>query len=261
MASPFAFGEVMAEFPALPLFTDALIADTEHLTNEEFGAYIRLLMIIWRNANCRIPADAEWHMRRLRVNELEYKRLYEPLIKEFFKSDGNFVTQKRLIKEFEYLRSTRTKQSVRAKGRWNKEKAPSGGTAPNPTPPTETKPVDFKKVIFDEGLRWICAQGDRTPPSTRALIGKWIRDYGEAAVSGAIIAAQKASAVNPVAFIEKVLKESKNGKSIGNSARSGGQSKSERFKQALVDDTLAEIGADERRGGEEDSGKPIGRLL
>lgn len=32
----------MAEFPALPLWTDAYIGDTAHLTNEEHGVYLRL---------------------------------------------------------------------------------------------------------------------------------------------------------------------------------------------------------------------------
>lgn len=209
----------MAEFPALPLFTDALIADTEHLTNEEFGAYIRLLIIIWRNANCQIPADAEWHMRRLKVNSQEYSRLYKPLLQEFFTSTGNYISQKRLMREFEYLRKNRATKSDNAKKRWSKEKPASSRKQPDPTPP----PVDFKKVIFDEGLRWISTQAGRTPTTMRSLMGKWVRDYGEAAVAGAIMAAQKASAVDPISFIEKVLRESKNGKiGAGNATGSGG---------------------------------------
>src|SRR5574343_1632377 len=157
----------MAEFPALPLFTDALLADTEHLENEEFGAYIRLLILIWRNANCQIPADPSWQMRRLRTNEQEYNRLYKPLVKEFLKTDGNYVTQKRLRKGREYLRGQRVKQSDNAKKRWNNKKGSSGGSAPHPTPPQHDKAVDFKKVIFDEGLRWLSDQAKRPPTSMR----------------------------------------------------------------------------------------------
>ena len=260
----------MAEFPALPLFTDALIADTEHLTNEEFGAYVRLLMVIWRNANCQIPADAEWHMRRLRVNQQEYSRLYQPLIKEFLKSDGNFISQKRLQKEFSYLRETRGKQSANAKSRWNKQKPVSGGTPPHPTPPHPTppltdinvgQPVDFKKVIFDEGLRWISTQAGRTPTTMRGLLGKWCKQYGDAAVAGVLVRAQTFSPVEPISFVEKMLKEEANAKS-GNARGSGGAaSKSERFKQAIIATTLADIEADGRPGGEEKAGKPPGLLL
>jgi hypothetical protein len=45
----------------------------------------------------------------------------------------------------------------------------------------------------------------------RSLIGKWRRDYGQAEVANAITAAQLASAVEPVAYIEKTLRRTKSG--------------------------------------------------
>ena len=138
----------MAEFPALPLFTDALVADTAHLSDEEFGAYMRLLILEWRTAGCKLPADANWHMRRLGIDSGKYSRLHAPLISEFFQTDGNHVFQKRMMKEFAYLREQSQKQSERAKLRWNKEKGlcrsdAASGNAPHPTPPkvsSEGKP-------------------------------------------------------------------------------------------------------------------------
>jgi uncharacterized protein YdaU (DUF1376 family) len=132
----------VAEFPALPLFTDALLADTGHLTEEEFGAYMRLLILEWRTAGCKLPADAAWHMRRLGCDESKYKRLFEPLLGEFFGRDGNFIYQKRLLKEFTYLRNQSQNQSARAKARWNKKKTScrsdaASGNAPHPTPPLD----------------------------------------------------------------------------------------------------------------------------
>jgi uncharacterized protein YdaU (DUF1376 family) len=46
----------MAELPHLPIHTDALIADTTHMTAEVFGAYVRLLMAMWRHMESRTPA-------------------------------------------------------------------------------------------------------------------------------------------------------------------------------------------------------------
>lgn len=135
----------MAEFPALPIFTDALIADTGHLSDEEFGAYMRLLMLVWRSPGCRIPNDDDWIKRRLCRDEVEYRRVSRPILHEFFESSGNWWTQKRLKKEFEYLREQSQKQSARAKSRWNKDSDScrgnaASGNAPTPTP-TPTKNI------------------------------------------------------------------------------------------------------------------------
>jgi uncharacterized protein YdaU (DUF1376 family) len=132
----------MAEFPALPLFTDAIIADTNHLTNEEFGAYMRILMLVWRSPDCKIPAADAWIMRKMCANDSKFKDLIKPLISEFLQHDrgGNWLTQKRLSKEFEFVKKQREKNSVSAKSRWNKEKDPCERNAPTPTPtPTPIK--------------------------------------------------------------------------------------------------------------------------
>jgi len=134
----------VAEFPSLPLFTDSLIADTGHLTNEEFGAYMRLMVLTWRNPGCRIPNDDMWVMRRVGCNQSDYNRLYKPLLDEFFKTTGNWLFQKRLKKEFSHIKKYRKRQSDNAKLRWNKEKEPShrnaqSGNAPNPTQPIVKK--------------------------------------------------------------------------------------------------------------------------
>lgn len=136
----------MANFPALPLWTDAYLADTAHLSDAENGLYIRLLILIWRSPKCRIPNDDSWLSRRF--SDVGAVRA---LIKEFCFCDGNWIKQKRLFREWKYVNTKRLKQSVKAKSRWEKEKDLYHGNAPTPTPiPTpieeENKIVSFNEV-------------------------------------------------------------------------------------------------------------------
>lgn len=115
----------MAEFPSLPLFTDALIADTNHLSHEEFGLYMRVLILMWRTPGCRIPNDKNWIEKRLAYAAAgplfsNYNKIEETL-SEFCQCDGNWWTQKRLSKEYEYVKNQRVSQSEKAKKRWNSE--------------------------------------------------------------------------------------------------------------------------------------------
>ncbi|ACL63205.1 DUF1376 domain-containing protein [Methylobacterium nodulans] len=48
----------MSAYPSLPLFTDAFIADTGHLSAAETGAYLMLLMVAWRSPGCSLPVLA-----------------------------------------------------------------------------------------------------------------------------------------------------------------------------------------------------------
>lgn len=97
----------MARFPHLPLFTDAYMADTLHLTHEEHGLYLMLLMTIWRSPDCKIPNDLEWVKRRLRATDQQMENLVKNLLDEFFTTTGNHITQKRLKEEYEYVRKNR----------------------------------------------------------------------------------------------------------------------------------------------------------
>ena len=142
----------MAKFAALPIFTDALLADTGHLTHDEFGRYMRLLIITWRTPECVIPNDPEWLSKRLQLSPLEYGEKIKPLILEFFTpcEDDAKLMQKRLRKEYDYVISKSEAGRVAAEKRWEKEKAIENKRktpmrngcetdAPTPTPtPTPT---------------------------------------------------------------------------------------------------------------------------
>ena len=131
----------MAEFAALPLFTDSWVADTAHLSRLERGIYMDLLVLMWRSPECRVPNDPTWIARRLRLDQQE-QSILKNVTAEFCFSDGNWLMQKRLRREYLFVAKKRDAQSVKAKSRWNKEKDLSRGNAPSPTPtPTPTPTI------------------------------------------------------------------------------------------------------------------------
>jgi uncharacterized protein YdaU (DUF1376 family) len=215
----------MAEFAAIPLFTDSWIADTGHLTRSERGLYMDMLILIWRSPECRIPNDLAWVARRLRVDADEMKTL-ESLVAEFLSTTGNWLTQKRLKREWNYTFEKRKKNIESAKSRWGNKKVSSERNAtdsgsgnanampphPHPHPQySEDKssgadaPVDPVKVMFDSGRALLVAAG-KSPDAAGKILGKWRGDFGVEAVIAALGQAQREGAIDPVAFIEGCLR-------------------------------------------------------
>lgn len=85
----------MAEFPALPLFTDAYLADTRHLTAEEHGAYLLLLMCAWRTRGCALKDCDQTLARTVGVTRARWRKI-KPVLMEFFTVDGGLWQQKKL---------------------------------------------------------------------------------------------------------------------------------------------------------------------
>lgn len=150
----------MAEFPALPLFTDAITADCSHLTDEEFGRYVRLLILMWRSPGCRIPEDTHWICKRLRVDALAYAQHVQPILQEFCTADAGWWTQKRLLKEYQYVQALTEKRRKAAATRWGKSDAvdnkrkktmqvdkQSTSTADAPTPTPTPTDIDNTNVL------------------------------------------------------------------------------------------------------------------
>ncbi len=148
----------MAELPYMPLWTDAYLSDTDHLSFEEHGIYLKLLMLIWRTPGCQLPNDEGWICRRLRVSTTQFNELVKPLMEEFLDNTGNHITSRRLQHEFDESKKRSRKQSVRAKSRWNKDKGVCHGNASpayatddkQDTPPPQDNPPQKKTVSSNQ---------------------------------------------------------------------------------------------------------------
>jgi uncharacterized protein YdaU (DUF1376 family) len=124
----------MANFPALPLWTDAYLADTLHLTAEQHGFYLLLLMVMWRTPNCSVPNCDKFLKDTLHIDDDKLAAIVRPLILEFCKTNGNWIYQKRLKREKNHVRQTAKNRSVSAKLRWHNNKKSTVAYAPTPTP-------------------------------------------------------------------------------------------------------------------------------
>ncbi|MBL4838966.1 MAG: DUF1376 domain-containing protein [Kordiimonadaceae bacterium] len=91
---------MLAEFPSLPLFTDAYLADTLHLTTEEHGAYLLLLMCAWRTRGCSLRDDDKMLARIAGVSLSKWRRMRPGLV-EFFSIDNGYWQQKKLSHVYE----------------------------------------------------------------------------------------------------------------------------------------------------------------
>lgn len=66
-------------------------------------------------------------------------------------------------------------------------------------------PRSLREMVWNEGLAW-CRERSTVPEAKlRTRFGRWVKDHGPAVVLNAIFEAQKAEAVEPMSFIEKIL--------------------------------------------------------
>lgn len=105
----------------MPLWTDAYLGDTTHLTTTEHGAYFLLLVTMWRSKEPVLPDDDKLLARYARLTAGQWKRI-RPILEPFFTISSDGWRQGRLTDEWVAVRQHSTKQSDRSKARWLKNK-------------------------------------------------------------------------------------------------------------------------------------------
>lgn len=117
----------MAQAPIMPVMTDALIGDTTHLSTEQFGAYLLILIATWRNNGVALPDDDQRMALICRVTVKRWRARLRPILIEFFDVSTGHWRQKRLELEWERVakminsRRTSGNHGGRPKSRKTKE--------------------------------------------------------------------------------------------------------------------------------------------
>lgn len=142
--------------PAIPLFGDAYIADTRHLSLEEHGAYLQLLMIAWRTDDCSLPDDDKRLAQMLGITVSRWGKI-KPTVMAFWEREGDRWTQKRLQKERAFVNKKREQNAEAANARWKGQPVENKGVGEcermskrtserNAPPPTYKKPSVSKRA-------------------------------------------------------------------------------------------------------------------
>jgi uncharacterized protein YdaU (DUF1376 family) len=102
----------MSERPFMQLYVSDFIGDTLHLSSEQVGAYLLLLMAMW-NADGKLQND-EAKLARVARLSLKKWRSVAPDLMPFFEQDKDHISHRRLTKELQ--KSERQSQSRSAAG-------------------------------------------------------------------------------------------------------------------------------------------------
>lgn len=105
--------------PYIALFVDDYARDTKHLTTEEHGAYLLLLMKAWESPNTSLDDDDDMLARHAKVSQAKWARM-KKVVMAFWTLDGrsNRWVQKRLKKERRLAASRSQKSKGAAESRW-----------------------------------------------------------------------------------------------------------------------------------------------
>lgn len=164
----------MAEFPALPLWTDAYLGDTTHLTTIEHGAYLLLLMVAWRNGGW-LPNDDKLLARYARLNMAQWGRIRHTIM-AFFIVENDRVIQRRLRDELNVIKQVRDKRREAAGSKWRKYKERHDANAMHleskcnaPTPTPTPTPIDSDTDVSELSARKRAAPVNRPDDVTPEL--------------------------------------------------------------------------------------------
>lgn len=210
----------MSSTPYMQLYVGDYLSDTLHLTTEQHGAYLLLLMTMWR-AGASLPNDPAKLARICRVSPKRWPAIWAE-ISAFFVEDGDTLSNERLTKEHQKAvsisqeRKTAGSKGGTAKALKNKDAGVANAVAGLKHSQKSESDIDteanasdadaspdepdFRDEIWTRGVAYLQRKGI-AERNARTVIGKWIKDHGDAAVFSAFEAASRERPVEPVAWI------------------------------------------------------------
>lgn len=204
----------MSAPPYMKLYVGDYLGDTHHLTVVEHGAYLLLLMAMWRTGGSLPAADS--NLARLAKCTPDQWAEIREVIMPLFKRRGGRITQKRLASEMAKYDDTSGKRSEAGKKGASRKANKNNGAAlanasgaesncqhnqnQNQNHTSEGKPsaelfdfADPAKLAWDMAGQLLTERGGMTLPKAKAFFGKLLRDNG---IEARELMASLAQAVN-----------------------------------------------------------------
>lgn len=171
----------------MPLYIGDYLADTSHLTTEQHGAYLLLLMAMWKRGGDGLPDIDENLASATRLSTARWKVVRAVLIDGLLlRTDGKAVTQKRLHEELSRAgRITKERANAGAKGgakasanrvaneqqnstpsqsqSQSQENSPSGGARKR----APSRPEDVAETVWED---WLHLRKTKRAPVTNTVI-------------------------------------------------------------------------------------------
>ncbi len=173
----------MADLNTMPVFTDAIMGDTTHLDDAEFGSYALLLFVMWRNG-AWLPTDQEILRKYARCKPAKWSKRWA-VLSPFFYTDETGIRQKKLVETYSKAIERRDKF---------KENGKRGGEAKalknNTSPPSEAsnrlgdgytlRPTNLKPESTSHSKKESAPSGAAPRSEKKAAIPKVVADLPQA---------------------------------------------------------------------------------
>lgn len=225
----------------MPFYWGDFWMDTGHLTPAEGWAYINLIGAYWVSG-APLTTDEDRLQRLAKVTSLsEWERVRKTVLSFFtltVTEDGHCYSHSRIDRELGKAKkayksrvdhmekinaSRKAKQSLSTVTDTVTEDSTQSlstvtDTQPQPQPHSpygDTRPSDDAQGASLKGKVWkpcldFLVQASGKPENLlRGLVGKWVSDFGDERTLASIVEAQRNSPLEPIAYVEKVLRNAK----------------------------------------------------
>lgn len=92
----------------IPLFPDAYLRDNYRMTLEQHGLFLLLMMEAWNSDDCTLP-DSEDELAKIAgITTAKFRKIGGEVLIKWTRENGR-IYQKRLVKEWEYVREKSAK--------------------------------------------------------------------------------------------------------------------------------------------------------